>query len=75
MSGRFLQEHTQLRDSGVMLKWSVLVYVLGVMVALLHLHYTHRQMLTELQGVRAECSHFHCYYCCSGVGEWRNLSV
>ncbi|XP_017315765.1 tumor necrosis factor ligand superfamily member 13 isoform X2 [Ictalurus punctatus] len=50
-----------------MLKWSVLVYVVGVMVALLHLHYTHRRMLTELQGVRTECSNFYCYYCCSGT--------
>ncbi|KAM9440279.1 tumor necrosis factor ligand superfamily member 13 isoform 2-T2 [Clarias gariepinus] len=50
-----------------MLKWSVFVYVVGVMVALLHLHYTHRRMLTELQSVRTECSNFYCYYCCSGV--------
>ncbi|KAF4072806.1 hypothetical protein AMELA_G00251670 [Ameiurus melas] len=50
-----------------MLKWSVLVYVVGVMVAVLHLHYTHRRMLTELQSVRTECSNFYCYYCCSGI--------
>ncbi|XP_060768227.1 tumor necrosis factor ligand superfamily member 13 isoform X2 [Neoarius graeffei] len=50
-----------------MLKWSVLVYMAGVMVALLHLHYTHRRMLTELQSVRTECSNFYCYYCCSGT--------
>ncbi|KAB5522231.1 hypothetical protein PHYPO_G00157230 [Pangasianodon hypophthalmus] len=50
-----------------MLKWSVLVYVVGVMVALLHLHYTHRRMLTELQSVRTECSNFYCSYCCLGT--------
>ncbi|XP_046694584.1 tumor necrosis factor ligand superfamily member 13 isoform X2 [Silurus meridionalis] len=61
-------KHAQLCDGGVMLKWSVLVYMLGVMAALLHLHYTHRRMLTELQSVRTECSNFYCYYyCCSGM--------
>ncbi|KAG7314949.1 hypothetical protein KOW79_022252 [Hemibagrus wyckioides] len=60
-------QHAQLCDGGAMLKWSVLVYVVGVMVALLHLHYTHRRMLTELQSVRSECSNLHCYYCCPGT--------
>ncbi|XP_060718892.1 tumor necrosis factor ligand superfamily member 13 isoform X1 [Tachysurus vachellii] len=55
-----------------MLKWSVLVYVVGGMVALLHLHYTHQRMLTELQSVKRECSNLYCYYCCSG---WTSMSL